>query len=426
MVLGEVDWLSDCFTALVSPKESKPIMNIMLFDLKTTGHHATYLHHLLQYGLHNDNQVKIVVTPKFMAQHVNVINAAAQYGRQVEWVPITADEYSWHQANSHSLVKRVWVEWQLFCRYAKQLQIEQALVMYIDHFQLPLALGLAAPCAIAGIYFRPTFHYKQFMGNSLSLSDRLRAWRQETLWRRALHHPQLRVLFSLDPLAVAPLQQLGGAKIVQLPDPIQWCEPSSDRVHTLSNELCLKTQRCKFLLFGTLHERKGIFPLLAAIKQLPADQQQQIALLLVGQIMADNKTKFLMEIKEMTQQLPIQIVVHNEFVAEADVPAYFMLADVVLASYQQHVGSSGILLWAAAAGKPVLASEYGLIGELVRHHHLGVTVDSTQPREIAQGIKAFLTNNPDTLFSRPAAGQFATANSAKHFAQTVWKNLNFC
>ena len=401
-------------------------MNIMLLDFKTTGHHATYLLHLLQYYSHNDNQIKIVVTPTFMAQHVDVINAAAQYGRQVEWVPLTADEYRWHQANSHSLVKRLWVEWQLFCRYAKRLKIEQALVMYIDHFQLPLALGLAAPCAISGIYFRPTFHYKQFMGNSLSLSDRMRAWRQETLWRRALHHPQLRVLFSLDPLAVAPLQQLGGAKIVQLPDPIQWSEPPSDRVQTLSAELCLTEQRCTFLLFGSLHERKGIFPLLAAIKQLPADQQKQMTLLLVGQIIADNKTKFLLEVKEMMQQLPIQIVVHNEFVAEADVPAYFALADVVLASYQQHVGSSGILLWAAAAGKPVLASEYGLIGELVRHHHLGVTVDSTQPREIAQGITAFLTNNPATLFCRPAAGQFAAANSAERFAQVVWGNLNFC
>src|SRR5689334_22236304 len=50
--------------------------------------------------------------------------------------------------------------------------------------------------------------------------------------------------------------------------------------------------------------------------------------------------------------------------------------DIVLAPYQRFVGSSGVLLWAAWAARPVLAQDFGLVGRLVRDHHLGAVADS--------------------------------------------------
>ncbi len=50
--------------------------------------------------------------------------------------------------------------------------------------------------------------------------------------------------------------------------------------------------------------------------------------------------------------------------------------DVVLIPYQRHVGSSGLLIWAASAGKPVITQDFGLIGALTRAYKLGQTVDT--------------------------------------------------
>ena len=89
----------------------------------------------------------------------------------------------------------------------------------------------------------------------------------------------------------------------------------------------------------------------------------------------------------------------------------------------RHIGSSGNLLHAASAQKPVLASDYGLLGQLVRTHHLGLTVDSTSPYAIAQGLTRFIEEDSNDLFDKDQAYQFALENSADRYAQTLIDNL---
>ena len=119
----------------------------------------------------------------------------------------------------------------------------------------------------------------------------------------------------------------------------------------------------------------------------------------------------------------MQLVVHDHFIADEAIPHYFALADVVLALYQHHVGTSGVLLWAAAAGKTVLASDYGLLGELVRRHQLGCVVDSTQPAAIAKGLAALLTGEPSRLIDRAKATRFVQENRVERFVETICANL---
>ncbi len=82
-----------------------------------------------------------------------------------------------------------------------------------------------------------------------------------------------------------------------------------------------------------------------------------------------------------------------------------------------------MLVRAAAAGKPVLASNYGLMGELVHQRSLGITVDSTQASQIAKGISLFLEGEPTEMFDRQSAAQFAGENEALCFARVVWEKL---
>lgn len=393
-------------------------MKLLIFDLEVVGHHPGYLRHLLRYWPDGQTHLHFVVAPVLAERHPALVQTPSC--ATVSWSSITMAEWQWYEKSKGSVVQRTLVEWRLFCRYAAQTRAEQGLIMYVDRFQLPLALGLFLPCKTSGIFFRPKLHYATLPTHRPTRREHAQALREEWLWRRALRHRQLKTLFTLDPLAVAPLRGLGGrAHVVHLPDPVEMHPPDQAGVTQLRQTLGLAPTRKVFLLFGALDQRKGIYPLLTALRQLPPVQQAQITLLVVGSMADTERAALLAALAEFQRHSAVQLVLRDHFIPDEAIPHYFALADVVLALYQHHVGSSGVLLWAAAAGKAVLASDYGLLGELVRQYHLGLAVDSTKPDAIAVGLSRFLAGPPLT-FNQGAATHFAAANTPASFVQRLW------
>ena len=394
-------------------------MNIVVFDLEITGHHPGYIRHLLRHWPDPNTTLTLVVSPEFLQAHGDVVQTKTDAA--VTWSPITADELRWYTASKSAPLRRAWIEWQLFCRYAKKVHADHGLVMYIDRFQLPLALHLPIPCPISGIYFRPKFHYTNFSNHRPAKGEWLKAQREQLLWRSALRHSKLRTLFSLDPLAVEPLCRLNSsARIRHLPDPVE-TYPSSSLTISLKQTLGIDPQRKVFLLFGVLDKRKGIYQILAGLKQLSESQQAQITLLLIGPL-AEPKQRGA-EIQATEHDTAVQIILQDRFVPDEQIQPYFEIADVVLALYQHHVGMSAIVVRAAAAGKPVLASDYGLMGELVKRYSLGIAIDSTKISQIVQGFNDFLKKNLNSIFDINSASRFAQANLPKQFVKTLSQNM---
>jgi glycosyltransferase involved in cell wall biosynthesis len=316
-------------------------------------------------------------------------------------------------------------EWRLFCQYARNLQATQALIMYLDTCEVPLALGLRSPCPFSGIYFRPTFHYSQFVHYTPSRKNKIQHWRERFTLGRILHHPQFQTLFCLDPFAVKSIEPLTDqAQVMYLPDPVELESAETHNLPDLRSKLGIEPDRRVLLLLGALDGRKGIYQLIEAIALLAEDLCQKLCLILVGGTNATEQSKIQKGATALCQEKPIQWIADYRFVSEAEVTAYVDLADVVLAPYQRHVGMSGILLLAAAAHKPVLSSNYGLMGELVSHHRLGVAVDSTQPAAIAQGLVRCLQEPLESLGDRQQMQAFATQHSAEQFAQTIFQHLS--
>ena len=108
---------------------------------------------------------------------------------------------------------------------------------------------------------------------------------------------------------------------------------------------------------------------------------------------------------------------------EEDARAILAACDLSLLTYQRPVGASNVMTWAAAAGVPVLATEYGVVGEQVRRHRLGLALNTTD----ADAIRAALENwleRPETIpFDLEATSAFARANTAELFAATIFSRL---
>lgn len=414
-------------------RESKGSSNpskLILFDLLIGGHHGSYIQHLVEYW----NQQKlastldIVVSPAFLEKHADVVRAASRYAAQIRFVAITPQEALALKVSSSRIDRmvRIFQEWQLLCRYARSLKANHCLIMYLDTCWLPITLGMKLPCPFSGIYFRPTLHYSTFPQHVPTSREPFQQMREKLALTRMLRHPQLQTLFSLDQFSIQSIQQeiervQSQVTVVHLPDPIQISQSSTIPQDILRKQLGINPDKKIFLLFGVLSGRKGIDQVLEAISLLPKTLCKQICLILLGEGDPDQLGP---KVWSICQSQPIQVIEQYQFLPDAEVRAYFELADIVLATYQRHIGMSGILLWAAAVQRPVLSTDYGLIGELVRQYHLGLAVDSSSPEAIAQGLTRCLQEPTETLGDRNQMQVLAQQNSAEKFAHVILKNLS--
>ncbi|MGB3293931.1 MAG: glycosyltransferase family 4 protein, partial [Phormidesmis sp.] len=235
--------------------------------------------------------------------------------------------------------------------------------------------------------------------------------------------PRLHTLFCLGPFADEAIRALyPQAKVVSLADPVEIPQTNSLDSQVLLEKHGVLPGRRVFLLFGNITARKGVDQLLESLKELSSESCQQLCILIVGAAKPAEKSRLQAQIDSVHHTQPVQVIAHFEFVPESKVQSYYQLSDFVLAPYQRHIGMSGILLLAAAAQKPVLSSDYGLMGELVRRYQLGISIDSSSPSAIADGITRLL-NSDESLYDLNRMKTFVEENSATQFAQTIFQHI---
>ncbi len=409
---------------------ANPPRKLMLFDVAVAGHHAGYIRYLVRHWCDRElpGHLNVVVSPTFMVQHSDVVNIATRCDRKnIYFIPISPEEENSLCSDNfrRDRIRRWFQEWQLICKYASSLEATHCLIMYFDFLKFPLAFGAIPPCSVSGIYFQPKFHYSELSNYVPSIKELLQQWRDKFILLRLVSNPHLKILFCLDPLAVNPINKINSqVKAVYLPDPVQIPNNAEFDLATFKENLGIHPDRQVFLLFGSLKRRKGIHQLLEAILMLQPTLCQKLCLVLLG-VPHPIEEKSIIEsrIAEVCQSLPIQIIGKYDFISEGDVYKYFLMADVVLATYQRQVGASGILLLAAAARKPVLSSNYGLIGEQVQRYGLGLTVDTTVPAQIADGLTQLLLKSPSSFCDFTKMKSFVEDNSPEEFASIIFQYI---
>ena len=390
--------------------------HVMLFDLYAGGHRLQYLLNLATHWAERGlpGRLSIVVPTAFLDAHPPLRTFADVHRTSgIEVVPIT-EPVRLKAPGPLQLVRYGVEQGRHLRRYVERLRPDHAVLMYFDHAQLALAFGLRFdfPVRFSGIYFRPQFHYGRFEGHATSPRERATNLRKRLVLRAALRNPHLHTLFCLDPYAVADVRRMGG-RAVALPDGVA---PEAGRADV---RWAPEDGRRAVLLFGTLHRRKGLFEVLDAMRRLSKDDQRRLALVLAGPITDLERDRALRELGDLATSTPLQVVLDERFIPDEEIQAMVRRADLVLLTYQRHVGSSNVLVRAAMAGRPVLATDYGLVGALVREHRLGQALDAGSPEVIAPALSAFLANPYAVPFSPEAACRYAEANTAEAFARTI-------
>jgi glycosyltransferase involved in cell wall biosynthesis len=183
------------------------------------------------------------------------------------------------------------------------------------------------------------------------------------------------------------------------------------------------TDRELFLFFGEIRGPKGLWRLLDSLRVLRAEQEARICLAIVGQAEPVVEQRLASELKVIGASTQLMILRRAAYVDDTELFEWFTAADVVIAPYVRHAGTSGILLLAAAYRKPLITQAYGAMGKLVREHSLGLSIDTNNPEELSGAIERCLGELLPSEWDAETAYALARNQSHEKFGETIFGAL---
>lgn len=388
--------------------------HIVLVELYHRGHHRSYLEMIVDEWVetHRTGRLTLLVSTIFADTHTDFVTrlktltshnvglATISGSSEVDGKTGLAKLLAANRAHKSALLE------------ALELEPDHIVCMFFDHAQGAVAaLSPAfskAGVSVSGIFFRPTLHEKES-----GFISRITSIRKKVILKSALKSSALTQLFCLDPEAPDAINQLAGRNIARwLPDGTS-IAPADVPREAIRKIFDVAETETLCLFFGVISGRKGIYQVLESFQKLSA---LPVCLVIAGSADPTEAAEIYQAISE-AQKVARIIVVSGE-ISDARMTALFEASDLVLAAYPKHVGSSGILIRAAAAGKPVLGSRFGMVGRNIARHQLGRAADCNEPEQLVEAIKGFIAD-PTLAFDAAASSAFARSNSSKAFAQTI-------
>lgn len=296
-------------------------------------------------------------------------------------------------------------------RAVETLRPRAVLLTTFDAAQIGLATGLRFrfPVSLSGILMRPPLR-----APTSTARGRLRTALKRTLLRTAMRNPHVNAVFTLDPDAVAPLERMR-VPAIYLPDPVDPPTPGIDS-DAVRARFGIPPDHQIAVLFGSLEHRKGFVELLRALTLLPPDRAARLTTLIVGTAYEGTRAALVAAVAE-ARAAGAAVAFEEAFLPDDELASIVDAAAVILAPYRGHVGSSGVLLRAAAAGVPVLGPSTGQMGREIQRHQLGVPVDTSDVGEIARGLVDALDG---VGFDARSAAAYAAAHSPERFADALF------
>ena len=184
---------------------------------------------------------------------------------------------------------------------------------------------------------------------------------------------------------------------------------SAERMIHLAREWRLPDGVPVVLLPGRLTEWKGQKVLIEALAQI---QHKKIRCLLVGSDQGRNG--FRKSLEKSVQRLKIEDAVH--IVGECrDMPAAYMLADVVVSASTDPEGFGRVMVEAQAMGRPIIASDHGASREIVRDGNTGWFFPPGDVRTLSERVAHAIQLSAE---HRHRIAEEAIANARKNFSLT--------
>jgi glycosyltransferase involved in cell wall biosynthesis len=376
-------------------------MRVLVFSPVYAGHCLHYLHHLVAAVLELTDQVVVcvpadaVATPWFehyLAPHGEriLLDATLRPRRPGHLISALAE--------AHQLQRAV----RTFAPGHVLLPAGDGLAQALAVRRMMGSVTLPAGVEAEALVLRGTFAY---LGRGLS------RWLRTRITLGLLAGAPLDLVHLLDPRVFHLVQAHGGPlarRCRLMPEPAE--EPSSLDRGTARQRLGIAVAGRLVGSIGFMTRRKGIDLLLEAFAH--ADLADDDRLLLAGT--AEPAIRALLDGRYSDLVSSGRVVVVDRVLGDDELPAAVAALDLVCAPHPAHIGSSGVVVRAARAGRPLLASSFGWIGRTVERFALGRTCTVRDRAAFARAITASL-DEASRFEPGPAAQRFCTFHTADNF-----------
>jgi len=330
---------------------------VVLFDWTTGGHRPTYVRRLVE-ALRQSAEVVLAVPQATLdaagaldVETVSLGEPRPEIGSRFKRGALLAKEASLFRAAAE--------------------EGDQAVHLYADHVLVRLVRERAFPARISLLLYYPRAHYRTAYGSRLSMEETLLAQGKDWMLRAWRRRRDAQAVFAFDEEAARRWARRPGATAVWLPEAPVPDLPSEERPR----------QRSGCVIWGALDRRKGVDLLARALTLRPTD----VRVVLAGLPDEDFRLELERDI-ELMRGNGVDVDLRAYWHSELDGLKALAGANCAVLSYRAHSGMSRVLLEACAMGTPVIADSYGLMGHLVRAHHLDLTVDCRDAEALRDAV----------------------------------------
>jgi glycosyltransferase involved in cell wall biosynthesis len=403
---------------LESQSAMKP--RYLVAEIQSDGHHARYARWVVETDAFRDADL-LVAGPKSLFEHSEFAPLRGRFvpielGAEEKNTSLVIDYSFSGLLRKHLETRRMYMD--ALRRAQERGPVDLIIIPYVDHSVYTWAtLGTGfGNTPWVGISMLPMFHLAQIEG--MVVPRKRTDWIRDKLYRRLLNDPHLRMLFTIDPelveFATRSYTRQQRSRLTYLPDPsVQYKLLPRNASRT---QLGIPEEVHLVILYGALHPRKGVEPLIRGAHA--AGCPKSVHVLLAGR--QDTEVREILKSQEAQElRRDGRLHVFNQYIDDELEKVILSAADFMWIGYSKFYRMSGIFVLAARHALPAIFTREGLIGHLGRKFRLGPEIDPDRVETVTAAL-AKLADNPHQYDRAVAAARDSfEIHSIAHFQSAL-------
>lgn len=185
-----------------------------------------------------------------------------------------------------------------------------------------------------------------------------------------------------------------------------WLSRSTSTKEAVRARIKLPRDKFIFLHCGNFSKEKGLSDALDGWSQMPAELKEKSLILRAGKVPD----------KKMAARLHENGLLYDTYIPQETLDELYVACDCVLIPYRNHARSSGVLIHAAASGRPVIAPDFAVVGAYVAEYKLGYTFEHLNVDSLSKAMAHAL----DGKYRQPVCAKaFVKHNTKEKFISEI-------